>query len=86
VLDTKVVFGPYSKYHVVAMPLGFTVPETTAEVGRIDVAAPVVTVGGVGAALAIAASMPAERVITAARRTRTRLIMLANLMWLRGPK
>ena len=41
---------PYSTYQVVAVPFGFTLPETVAVVGPIAVTGPVVAVGGDAAA------------------------------------
>ena len=40
------VVVPYSTYHVVACPFGFTVPPSVATVGPTPEAAPVTTVGG----------------------------------------
>ena len=37
---------PYSKYHEVERPFGFTEPPSVADVGPTDDAAPVATVGG----------------------------------------
>jgi hypothetical protein len=39
------VLVPYSKNHVVARPLGFTVPVSVADVVVTELAAPVVTCG-----------------------------------------
>ena len=44
------VFVPYSKYHVVAVPAGLTVPDTVAEVELVAVTGPVIAVGFVAAA------------------------------------
>ena len=44
-LDPYVVLVPYSTYHEVERPFGFTVPPSVADVGPTAVAAPVLTVG-----------------------------------------
>ena len=49
------VLVPYSKYHVVAVPFGLTVPETAAEFEPVAVTGPVTAVGFVAAAALAAA-------------------------------
>ena len=67
-LDPYPVLVPYSTYHDVERPFGFTVPPSAAEVGPIAVAEPVVTVGTpcVVKARSAPATVPAS--LVAARR------------------
>jgi hypothetical protein len=60
------VVVPYSTYHVVAVPFGLTLPDTTAVVGATDVTGPVEALGAVAAAAdpAPASAAPAQRSAT----------------------
>jgi hypothetical protein len=58
---------PYSKCHVVAVPFGFNVPVTVADVELVAVTGPVIAVGFVAAALAAAAIAKTARAPMARR-------------------